>query len=86
MLKEKKLDMHMQNQRERMLREDLKIQLQREEWNTKFALEARSLDLKFMRMEQQRETQCNKRDRQRKESRIHELALQVELAKLHGIP
>ena len=86
LLMEKKLDMHMQNQRERMLHEDQKIQFQREESNTKFALEARCLDLEFMMMEQQREVQRDKCDRQHEESRIHELALQVELAKLRGIP
>ena len=85
MLMEKKLDMHMQNQRERMLCKDQKIQLQREESNTKFALEARRLDLEFMRMEQQREAQRDERDRHREESRIRELALQVELAKLRGM-
>ena len=86
MLMEKKLDMHMQNQHERMLHEDLKIQLQRQESNTKFALESRRLDLEFMKMEQQRETQCDERSKQLEESCISELALQVELAKLRGIP
>ena len=86
MLMEKKLDMHMRNQHERMLREDLKIQLQRQESNTRFALESRRLDLEFKRMEQERKAQRNERNRQREESRIRELALQVELAKLRGIP
>ena len=37
-------------------------------------------------MEQQRKSQRNEHDRKHEESHIRELALQVELAKLRGIP
>jgi len=49
------------------------LQFLREQSQKQFSLESRRLDLELMRMEQQRE-----------DSRIRELALQVELEKLRG--
>lgn len=94
-LMEKKLDL-------RILHQEQRMQFLREESQQKYALESRRLDLEFLRMDREREERHEEREQQqqlldkeredrerredreqqRQESRIRELALQVDLANL----